>query len=139
MITPGTEKKVKLARKGNGKVPWEILPLDFQLDLGAAVKMGQGMAPNAGCSVASGGFTPQTIVIAGDGAVGKTCLFNRYMNDDFTDGYEPTIFEDWKGETDLEEFGIEDCKIVLRDTAGQEAFDAINMARSASAARRIPT
>ena len=96
MITPGTEKKVKLARKGNGKVPWEILPLDFQLDLGAAVKMGQGMAPNAGCSVASGGFTPQTIVIAGDGAVGKTCLFNRYMNDDFTDGYEPTIFEDYR-------------------------------------------
>ena len=67
-------------------------------------------------------------VICGDGAVGKTCLLNRHMNDDFSDGYEPTIFEDWAGEAELENYGLQACKVTLRDTAGQEAFDAINKA-----------
>ena len=67
-------------------------------------------------------------VICGDGAVGKTCVLNRHMNDDFSDGYEPTIFEDWAGEAELGNYGLQACKVTLRDTAGQEAFDAINKA-----------
>jgi GTPase SAR1 family protein len=50
------------------------------------------------------------------------------MYDDFSDGYEPTIFEDRAGEAELEKYGLHACKVTLRDTAGQEAFDAINKA-----------
>lgn len=96
-----------------------------------AMQMGKaagGTNAKPGCLVSGGGISPVTLVICGDGAVGKTCVLNRHMNDDFSDGYEPTIFEDWAGEAELENYGLQTCKVTLRDTAGQEAFDAINKA-----------
>ena len=67
---------------------------------------------------------PLSICIVGDGAVGKTALLTRYMSDEFTETYEPTIFEDWSGDAEVDGHSV---NIVLRDTAGQEAFDAINV------------
>ena len=53
--------------------------------------------------------------ICGDGAIGKTCVLNRYMylKDDFSDapgGYEPTIFEDQNCEAELGNYGLQACK-----------------------------
>ena len=68
-------------------------------------------------------------VICGDGAVGKSCVLNRYLNDDFSDGYEPTIFEDPVREAELGNYGLQACKVTLRDT-DPAGFDAINKASS---------
>ena len=76
--------------------------------------------------------------ICGDGAIGKTCVLNRYMylKDDFSDapdGYEPTIFEDQNCEAELGNYGLQACKVTLRAITGHEAFDAINQASSRAA------
>ena len=33
------------------------------------------------------------LCIIGDGATGKTCVLFRFLNNKFTEAYEPTIFE----------------------------------------------
>ena len=40
-------------------------------------------------------------VIIGDGACGKTCFLYRFIEDKFTEVYDPTIFENYKKEYDL--------------------------------------
>ena len=40
------------------------------------------------------------LVAVGDGAVGKTCLLNSFVNDSFPEQYEPTIFENFAFEVD---------------------------------------
>lgn len=71
------------------------------------------------------GTRPLSICICGDGAVGKTSILHRYMDDEFTTDYEPTLFEDYAGCANVDGHMI---SIQLRDTAGQEAFDSINQA-----------
>jgi GTPase SAR1 family protein len=69
-------------------------------------------------------------VICGDGAIGKTCVLNRYMysNDDDV----PCIkgLHDWTGEAELGSYGLQACKVTLRAMSGAEAFNAINNASS---------
>ena len=62
------------------------------------------------------------LVIVGDGAVGKTCLFTRYRTNTFPEDYIPTVFENF-----VEEITYKKEKIFLQmwDTAGQEDFDRI--------------
>ena len=37
------------------------------------------------------------VVLIGDTAVGKSCLIHKYINNTFTDDYEPTVLDVYKG------------------------------------------
>jgi hypothetical protein len=59
------------------------------------------------------------------------CVLNRYLNDDFSDGFGPTIFEDWASHAELDNYGLQVCKVTLKHYATQfEAFEAITKASS---------
>ena len=60
------------------------------------------------------------LVICGDGAVGKTCLLQRFTRNTFPDNYVPTVFENQvvSHVVDGEAVSVE-CV----DTAGQEGYD----------------
>ena len=51
------------------------------------------------------------LVAVGDGAVGKTCLLNVFVNNAFPEQYEPTVFENY-------EFDIQ-SKIGIQEIAGK--------------------
>ena len=51
------------------------------------------------------------LVAVGDGAVGKTCLLNVFVNESFPEGYTPTVFENY-------EFDIQ-SKIEVKEIEGQ--------------------
>jgi small GTP-binding protein len=50
------------------------------------------------------------LVIVGDGACGKTCLLHAYCKNEFLEDYEPTVFETYV--TDLELDGVKVIVIV---------------------------
>jgi len=65
---------------------------------------------------------PKKLVIIGDGACGKTCFLHRFVNQEFSEGYIPTIFEN------LEHvYEFEGSQKILRiwDTAGQEDYERL--------------
>ena len=64
------------------------------------------------------------ILLIGDGAVGKTCFLNRYIDDKFIESHLMTVGIDFK----LKNIQLDDgksCKAQIWDTAGQEKFHAI--------------
>ena len=63
------------------------------------------------------------IVIVGESGVGKTCLLQRFENDDFSVSHVPTIAIDFKMKT----VPISNKKIRMQiwDTAGQERFHTL--------------
>jgi len=74
------------------------------------------------------------VLIVGDGAIGKTCLLDKFcsktINWEDDPEYEPTTFNnfvlDWTNDTELE--GIlsgDNMQIEMWDTAGQEAFEQL--------------
>lgn len=63
------------------------------------------------------------IVVAGDSAVGKSCLLSRFMDNSFAQTYTSTVGVDFKIKT-IEVDGII-VKLQVWDTAGQERFKAI--------------
>ena len=63
------------------------------------------------------------IIIVGDTFTGKTCIMNRYINDDFSSHTESTV-----GSTSsTKEISFNNIKYILNiwDTAGQEQFHSI--------------
>ena len=63
------------------------------------------------------------IVILGEGAVGKTCIMNRFLKNDFTEEHIMTIGADHQSkEIDIDNKKI---KVAFWDTAGQEFFRAV--------------
>ena len=58
------------------------------------------------------------LVAVGDGAVGKTCLLNVFVNESFPEGYTPTVFENY-------EFDIQ-SKIEVKEIEGQVRTDFKN-------------
>ena len=63
------------------------------------------------------------VVIVGESGVGKTCLLQRFENDDFSVTHVPTIAIDFK----MKVVNIADKKIKMQiwDTAGQERFHTL--------------
>ncbi|CAF0939856.1 unnamed protein product [Rotaria sordida] len=68
----------------------------------------------------------------GDSGVGKTCLLNQYVDENFTDNYAPTVGIDIRNKT----FDYESTRtnklfnihLQLWDTAGQERFRSLTSA-----------
>merc|ERR1712216_391058 len=74
------------------------------------------------------------VLIVGDGAIGKTCLLDKFASKtidwESDPEYEPTTFNNfvlnWTGDTELESIlQGQDMTIEMWDTAGQEAFEQL--------------
>ena len=63
------------------------------------------------------------LVVAGDGGVGKTSIIVRYTKDQFSEGYEPTLEDNYHAKIELE--NNESLEIEIADTAGQEDYKAL--------------
>ena len=62
------------------------------------------------------------LVIVGDGACGKTSLLFVFSKDEFLDFYEPTVFDNYLTEIEINGKFVE---LVLWDTAGQESYERL--------------
>lgn len=63
------------------------------------------------------------IVTIGDTAVGKTCLCNRFINEEFCEDIQPTIGADFL--TKIYSIKEKFISVKFWDTAGQEKYKAI--------------
>ena len=66
------------------------------------------------------------ISILGDSAVGKTCIINRYINNEYPPDFLITIGID-KFEKKIELNNGNEIKVILWDTAGSERFRAASL------------
>ena len=57
------------------------------------------------------------IVLVGDTSVGKSALIRNYLNNDFTDEYEPTVLDVFKG---VKNVNSRQIKLEIHDTSGAE-------------------
>jgi len=64
----------------------------------------------------------KTIILLGDGGVGKSSLIMRYISDRFMEEYDPTIEESFYKNVDTTNGPL---KLEILDTAGQDDFSAI--------------
>jgi len=66
------------------------------------------------------------VIILGDSGVGKTSLFNKFINDKFSKQYQATIGADFL----TKEIIIDDKLVTMQiwDTAGQERFQSLGVA-----------
>ncbi|XP_048252804.1 ras-like GTP-binding protein RHO isoform X2 [Haliotis rufescens] len=62
------------------------------------------------------------LVIVGDGACGKTCLFIVFSKDQFPEDYVPTVFDTYVADIVVDGKQVE---LALWDTAGQEDYDRL--------------
>ncbi|ORX36171.1 ras family-domain-containing protein [Kockovaella imperatae] len=62
------------------------------------------------------------LVIVGDGAAGKTSLLNVFAIGHFPEAYEPTVFDNYVTEIELDGKPIQ---LALWDTAGQEEYERL--------------
>ncbi|KAI8882867.1 hypothetical protein K501DRAFT_220355 [Backusella circina FSU 941] len=62
------------------------------------------------------------VVVVGDGACGKTSLLNVFTRGYFPQVYEPTVFENYIHDVNVEGQNVE---LSIWDTAGQEEFDRL--------------
>ena len=56
-------------------------------------------------------------VLTGDTAVGKSCLITNYLNNEFTEDYEPTVLDVYKGTKNVNK---EQLTVEIHDTSGDE-------------------
>lgn len=61
-------------------------------------------------------------MIVGDGAAGKTSLLNVFAVGHFPENYEPTVFDNYIAEIELDSKPIQ---LALWDTAGQEEYERL--------------
>ncbi|KAH0790400.1 Ras GTPase [Histomonas meleagridis] len=66
---------------------------------------------------------PKTVVIVGDGGVGKTSIVVRYIRDKFSTVYDPTLENNYEAEIKMPEGQV--LKVEIADTAGQEEYQAL--------------
>ena len=55
------------------------------------------------------------LVLVGDTAVGKSCLIRNYLENSFTDDYEPTVLDVYRGVKSVKKTQID---IEIHDTSG---------------------
>ncbi|RXK39582.1 rho family protein [Tremella mesenterica] len=67
-------------------------------------------------------FIRRKLVIVGDGAAGKTSLLNVFAVGHFPDTYEPTVFDNYVTEIELDGKPVQ---LALWDTAGQEEYERL--------------
>lgn len=60
------------------------------------------------------------LVVVGDGGVGKTSIIVRYTRDQFSQGYEPTLADNYLANIELAGGGT--MQVDIADTAGQEDY-----------------
>ena len=57
------------------------------------------------------------LVLTGDTAVGKSCMITNYLNNTYTDIYEPTVLDVYKG---IKNVMKKQISIEIHDTSGDE-------------------
>lgn len=62
------------------------------------------------------------LIVVGDRDCGKTCLLHTFSKDEFPSDYEPTVFETYVSEIEVENKFM---KLALWDTAGFEDYDRL--------------
>ena len=60
-------------------------------------------------------------MLVGDTAVGKSCLITNYLHNTFTDNYEPTVLDVYKGTKGINK---EQVELELHDTSGDDNLEA---------------
>ena len=63
------------------------------------------------------------LTFLGDATVGKSCILNRFMNDNFTKEYEATI--GINSQSKIVKIDNQDIYLLLYDTSGQEKFRSL--------------
>ena len=58
-------------------------------------------------------------MLVGDTSVGKSCLVVNYMNNSYSDLYEPTVLDVYKGVKSVQGQQLE---VEIHDTSGDEAL-----------------
>ena len=59
------------------------------------------------------------MVLVGDTSVGKSCLIRNYLENSFSEDYEPTVLDIYKGIKNVSHKQIE---IEIHDTSGDDQF-----------------
>ncbi|KAI9164430.1 hypothetical protein H9P43_008281 [Blastocladiella emersonii ATCC 22665] len=62
------------------------------------------------------------LVVVGSGGVGKSCLTVRFLKDDFTSDYDPTVEENYRKNVVVDSLP---CQLSIIDTAGQHEYEAL--------------
>ncbi|KAI9145567.1 ras family-domain-containing protein [Paraphysoderma sedebokerense] len=62
------------------------------------------------------------LVVVGSGGVGKSCLTVRFLKDEFTSDYDPTVEENYRKNVVVDQLP---CQMSLVDTAGQHEYSAL--------------
>jgi len=79
---------------------------------------GEGAASNSkGWASSQRGEKTLKLVLAGDTAVGKSCLITNFLKNSFTEDYEPTVLDVYKGIKSVKKKQI---LIEIHDTSGDE-------------------
>ncbi|KAI8893412.1 small GTPase superfamily [Globomyces pollinis-pini] len=62
------------------------------------------------------------LVVVGSGGVGKSCLTVRFLKDEFTSEYDPTVEENYRKNVTVDNA---QCTAYIIDTAGQHEYKAL--------------
>ena len=58
----------------------------------------------------------KSVVIVGDGMTGKSCLLSVFVNGEFYENYQPTVFENCRADIEIDDRTVVD--LTIHDTAG---------------------
>lgn len=61
-------------------------------------------------------------MVVGSGGVGKSCLSIRFLKDEFSNEYDPTIEENYRKNITVDDVPV---TINIVDTAGQQEYTAL--------------
>ncbi len=63
------------------------------------------------------GIPTVSLVLVGDTAVGKTCLITNYLHNTYSDAYEPTVLDKYKGVKSISRRQVD---VEIHDTSGEQ-------------------